>query len=168
VAFEHTLRVRFHQADPAGVLFYGRLFELVEETYEAFCRAAGLDIDALMRQEGLTTPVVRASADFTRPMRVGEQVTVRLTVARLGNASFTLDYDFLCANGEPRAKARVVHVFVDATCWRKHVIPDDVRERLARDAYGPAASAAATSDRSSLPDEVRGSGADHQTASRGT
>ena len=34
MAFEHRHRVRFHQSDPAGVLFFGRVFELAESTYE--------------------------------------------------------------------------------------------------------------------------------------
>lgn len=128
--FEHALAVRFHQADPAGVLFYGRLFELVEETYEAFCRAIGFDIEAAMRMEGLTTPVVHVEADYRESLRVGERVSVRLTVSRVGRSSYTLDYAFHGEHGRPSATARVVHVVVEASGWRKQPIPHDLRQAL--------------------------------------
>jgi 4-hydroxybenzoyl-CoA thioesterase len=130
VTFEHAIRVRFHQADPAGVLFYGRLFELVEETYEELCRAAGLDIDAMMQLRGSTTPVVHLEADFRTPIAVGETVVVRAVVERVGSTSITVGYTLVGSGGEVRATARIVHVHVDAATWRTTPIPDDVRARL--------------------------------------
>lgn len=131
MAFEHELRVRFHQADPAGVLFYGRLWELVEETYEVFCRAAGVDIDAAMSMRGWTTPIVHAEADYREPLRVGEAVTVRLRVCRIGRASYDLEYAFVGEHGRESAVARAVHVVVAAADWSKRSIPEDLRSRLA-------------------------------------
>ena len=129
-AFEHSLRVRFHQADPAGVLFYGRAFELVEETYEVFLRAIGFDVDAAMRLQGLTTPVVHAAADFARPIRVGDEVTVRLVVSGIGESSFTLEYALLGADGVTSATVRITHVAIEAPARRALPIPHDFRARL--------------------------------------
>jgi acyl-CoA thioesterase FadM len=112
------------------VLFYGRVFELVEETYEVFLRAIGFDVDAAMRLEGLTTPVVHADADFARPIRVGDEITVRLAVSRIGASSFTMEYAFLGADGVTSATARVTHVAIEAPDWRARPLPDDLRTRL--------------------------------------
>jgi YbgC/YbaW family acyl-CoA thioester hydrolase len=131
VLFEQPLRVRFHQADPAGVLFYGRVFELVEETYEAFCQAIGLDIDAMMRMVGLTTPVVHGEVDFREPLAVGESLVVRVGVAHVGGSSYTLVYSLVGHHGRVSATAKVTHVVVDAPTWSKQPIPDDLRARLA-------------------------------------
>jgi len=128
--FEHRQRVRFHQSDPAGVLFFGRVFELVQATYEDLCRTAGIDIDGLMRQSTHTTPVIHAEADYRRAIRVGEEVVVRAEIERLGTTSITLLYNVVGLDGESRATVRVVHVFVDADTWRKVAIPADVRNRL--------------------------------------
>ena len=132
MTFEHTLRVRFHQSDPAGVLFYGRVFELVQATYEDLCRAAGIDIDALLQQHVYTTPVVHVEVDYRAPIVVGEEVVVRAVVERLGTASITIAYTLLGRTGDVRATVRVVHVYVDAKTWQATPIPDDLRGRLAR------------------------------------
>lgn len=126
------LTVRFHLADPAGVLFYGRVFELVQEAYEAFCRENGLAIDAWMRLDGETTPVAHVEADYRAPMRVGERLTAVVTVSRVGRSSFTMSYAFCGPEGDVRATASVVHVHVDAATWAKVPIPGDLRAVLER------------------------------------
>jgi YbgC/YbaW family acyl-CoA thioester hydrolase len=132
VAFAHRLRVRFHQADPAGVLFFGRVFELVQATYEDMCRAAGIDIEGFMHQRIYTTPIVRVEADYHQPIRVGEEVIVEAAVARLGSSSIHMRYTIAGDDGQVRVKARVVHVFVDADTWQAVAIPDDVRSAYRR------------------------------------
>ena len=42
--FAYRTRVAFHQADPAGVLFFGRYAELWQEAYEAFIADLGLSL----------------------------------------------------------------------------------------------------------------------------
>lgn len=130
MAFEHKLRVRFHQCDPAGVLFFGRVFELVQATYEDLCRSVGIDIDALLRQHVYSTPIVRVEADYRRPISVGEEVTVRATIERIGETSVTLAYAILGPEGDERVRTRVVHVWIDVDTWNKVAIPDDARTML--------------------------------------
>lgn len=128
--FEHLHRVRFHQSDPAGVLFFGRVFELVESTYEELCRAAGIDIDALLKQHVYTTPIVHAEADYHAPIVVGEEVTIQALVDRIGKSSIHLVYRIVGPSGDLRVTVRVVHVHVDARTWDTAPIPDDMRTRL--------------------------------------
>ena len=111
--FEYTTQVRFHQADPAGVLFYGRVFELVNDAYEALVHAAGLGYDDHFGLRGYATPVVHVAADYRRPMAAGETLTVALDVARLGYSSLTLHFTVTGADGMERAIGEVVHAFVD-------------------------------------------------------
>lgn len=132
MAFEHTLRIRFHQCDPAGVLFFGRVFELVQATYEDLCRAAGIDIQGLMDQHIYTTPIVRVEANYLQPVLVGEEVTVRAAIERVGDTSIHLSYTISGEDGTPRIAAKVVHVFVDADSWNKVTIPEDVRAAYLR------------------------------------
>jgi len=129
--FDHTARVRFYQADPAGVLFYGRIFELVNDAYEELVRAAGIAFDDHFALRDTATPVVHVAADYRRPILAGEDVTVRLEVARLGTSSLHLDFAVLGPEGELRASGQVIHVFVDARTFAKVDVPERVREALA-------------------------------------
>jgi YbgC/YbaW family acyl-CoA thioester hydrolase len=131
-AFEHSGRVRFHQADPAGVLFYGRVFELVNDAYEELVRAAGFVYDDHFGMQDYATPVVHIEADFRRPMAAGELLRVRLTVPRLGRSSFTLAYAISGEDGLERASGTVVHAFVAADTFTTIEIPPAVRAALAR------------------------------------
>ncbi len=116
-AFEHRTRVRFHQADPAGVLFFGRLFELISDAYEEFVEAAG----------GMTTPIVHLEADYRQAVRVGESVSVRLRLERLGHSSMTYGFEVMGPDGSLRASGRVVHTFVRLPDFAKIPMPDHAR-----------------------------------------
>lgn len=129
--FEHRVRVRFYQADPAGVLYFGRVFELVGDAYEELLRQAGVDVDALLRLEEHATPIVHAEADFKRPMRVGEEIVVRATVERVGESSVAVAYTLEGTDGKLRATARVVHVWIEGQNFRKVSIPEGIRAILA-------------------------------------
>lgn len=128
--FEHTVRIRFYQADPAAVLFYGRIFELVQETFEELLRATGLDVDGWLNLRTFATPIVHAEADYRRPIQVGEAVTVHAVIEHIGTSSLAMAYTVLGPQGDLRATARVVHVFVDGRSFTKTAIPDEVRARL--------------------------------------
>lgn len=131
--FSHATRVRFHQADPAGVLFYGRVFELVNDAYEELVRAAGFVYDDHFGMLDYATPVVHVEADYKRPMAAGERLVVELTVTRIGRASFTMAFRILGADGVERATGNVVHAFVSAATFQTIEIPAAVRAGL--DAY---------------------------------
>lgn len=128
--FEHTARIHFYQADPATVLFYGRLFELVQDTFEELLRSAGVDVDDLLALRSFATPIVHAEADYFRPIFAGEAVTVRGVIEHLGESSFTLSYSVFGHAGDLRATARVVHVCVDRRAFTKIRIPEAVRRQL--------------------------------------
>jgi acyl-CoA thioesterase FadM len=75
---------------------------------------------------------VRVEADYIGPVMVGEEVTVRAVIERVGDTSIRLAYTILGEDGTTRVAAKVVHVFVDADTWNKVTIPDDVRAAYLR------------------------------------
>lgn len=131
-AFRHPVKIRFYQADPAGILYFGRIFELVGDAFEELMRAAGIDMDALLRHDTLATPIVHAEADFSGPMRVGEELWVAALVERIGASSASMIYRVEGKDGSLRATANVIHVWVGARTWRKVEVPAEVRAKLER------------------------------------
>jgi YbgC/YbaW family acyl-CoA thioester hydrolase len=146
--FEHRVRVRFYQADPAQVLYFGRIFELVGDAYEELMRAAGFDVEALLRLEKYATPIVHCEADYRRPMRVGEPLVVRVLVEQVGASSVTMGYAIVGEDGETRATAQVVHVWVDGATFRKAELPIEARRIFdaLRDAAGGEGEPAGAAD----------------------
>jgi acyl-CoA thioester hydrolase len=130
--FRHRLRVRYHECDQQGVVFNAHylaycdicLVELWREAVEGYAGVAA---------KGLDVVVAEARIRFLAPLRFDEEFELRLTVARLGESSMTLEIAF-DRDGEAIAEAELVQVFTDAESGDKVAIPDDVREGLERHA----------------------------------
>ena len=127
-----TRTVRFSHCDPAGIIFYPRYFDLVHEAKEDWFRDA-LDwpfAQMLGRmQQGF--PIVRLEADFRGPSRMGEELTIELSVPEMGSTSLHLHYRVTC-EGEPRLDARTVVVHVDIRTGKPVPIGEDLRRRIER------------------------------------
>ena len=124
--------VRFSHCDAAGIVYYPRYFDLLHETKEDWLRdAVGIALPTLIvaRRRGL--PIVRLETDFVAPSRLGDELDIALTVARIGGASLHLDYEVRC-DGERRLAARTVVVHVGLDDGKPRPIDDDLRERLSR------------------------------------
>jgi acyl-CoA thioester hydrolase len=128
--FRHAVRPAFYQADPAGVLFYGRVFELFHQGYAGLIEASGLPYDMHFGMRGYMVPVVHAEVDFKAPIRPGERLSVEVSVLRLGRSSITMGFRLVGPDGDERAKGRETHVAVDADSFTPIPIPDAVREAL--------------------------------------
>lgn len=122
--FRHTLRVRYSEVDPQGVVFNSRYLEyadiLVTEFYRER-RAHGFpaDIDFHVRH---------AAIDYRAPLRNDELVEGRLTIERIGATSLTKRIALYGEDGALRAEMTLVSVHVDLATGRPRTVPDSVRQ----------------------------------------
>ncbi|WJW75969.1 acyl-CoA thioesterase [Thiohalobacter sp. IOR34] len=129
-AFSHAITVPLQDVDAAGVVFFAHLFRYAHEAYEAFMAERGQALPALLAAGRLALPVVHAEADYRAPLHHGEQLTMALRVAAIGEHSFTLDYRLLdAANGE-RARLQTVHAVLDASSRQPCPLPSGLRAAL--------------------------------------
>ncbi len=129
--FQHTVTVRFHEVDRAGITFFGRVFEYCHETFEEVLKASDDSLEACFDEEGWSMPLVHAEADYRRPMRMGERLSVRLTVERVGKRSMTFAYTVAGPDGEERARVKLVHAFIRLSDFGPHPVPERVLRALA-------------------------------------
>ena len=129
-AFEHQRRIGFADMDPAGIVFYPRYFEMLNETVEAWFRD-GLDygFDRMILQDRHGVPLARVEAEFTAPSRLDDQLVFRLSVEQIGGASVTLRIRALCGE-EQRFTAQLTLVYLDIERHAAIRIGDAVRERM--------------------------------------
>ncbi|MDH5285401.1 MAG: acyl-CoA thioesterase [Betaproteobacteria bacterium] len=123
--------VRFNHCDPAGIVYYPRYFDLLHEAKEDWLReAVGVPLPELIvrRRHGL--PIASLEADFVAPSRLGDELDIEVTVARVGGASLHLHYEVRCAS-ERRMGARTVLVHVDLDSGRPVPFDDELRARFA-------------------------------------
>lgn len=127
--YRRDIRIEFNHCDPAGIVFYPRYFEMQNSVIENFFRdVAGYPFDAMM-QDDTGVPTARVEMTYTAPSRLGEILTWRLTIARLGRAALDLLIDAIGPD-RPRLRAEITVVHIKA--GRPQPWPDAVRGRLAQ------------------------------------
>jgi 1,4-dihydroxy-2-naphthoyl-CoA hydrolase len=111
--FERTIMVHFHEIDRAGIVYFARIFEYCHRVYEELLEELLGPLEEFFRTKDWGLPLVHAEADYSRPLRIGDRVRVRLEVERVGESSIAFAYTLTCAaTGEPRARVKLVHAFV--------------------------------------------------------
>jgi acyl-CoA thioester hydrolase len=128
VPFVHRLRVRFHECDPQGVVFYAHYFAYVDVALTEMWREAFGSYGDVVAA-GTDVVVVEAAATFRASARFDDDLDVELRVDRLGTTSMAMA-TAIRRDGEALVEGRVVHVFVDTATMAKKPIPDHMRTSL--------------------------------------
>lgn len=129
VAFTTTQKVLFRHCDPAGIVFYPRYFEIINDSVETFFdEIIGLPFEVMHRTHGV--PTVKISAEFQAVSRHGDVLTITVTPRRLGRSSVDLAITGTCAD-QTRFHADATLVFV-SNAMKSSPWPEDVRACLAR------------------------------------
>lgn len=128
--FQVQIPVRFAHCDPAGIVFFARYFEMLNQTVEDwFAGPLGRSFKAMHVDEGVGVPTARFETDFHKASRLGDTLTFSLVVAKLGRASADLLIRATC-EGEPRATFRQKIVFVDLHAIKSQPWPADLRQAM--------------------------------------
>lgn len=132
MSFAVEFPVRFQDVDPAGILFFGRIYDYCHQAYEEFWAGEGMDKGSFFSGADYLVPIVHSEADYRAPIRHGDRVRVEIVVVQAGRASFTLHYAVTGPAGDLRAEARTVHAFVARATMKPVPIPDPLRSILLR------------------------------------
>jgi len=127
--FIYKIKINFFDCDPAGILFFARVFNICHSTYEAMIKSLSLKEDFWNNSEYIV-PISSSEAKYHKPIKYGETITIELTVEQIRTSSFELGY--LCKNerGEVCAKVKTIHVFLDKQTWKKREINKGIRAAL--------------------------------------
>lgn len=121
--FVKSDQIRMHDTDAAGHLFFGALFRIAHDALEDFAASEGFSLGKLLEKKELFFVIVHAAADYVAPLRLGDKVEVQITVSKVGQRSFSVDYRFL-KGGEEAARAKTVHVAINPSSWKPCPLPE--------------------------------------------
>jgi len=122
-------RINFYDCDPAGILFYAKLFEINHSIYEELIDSFKLKTNYWINDD-FVVPIIKTDGAYFKPLKAGDLISINLTVTFKKENSFELTYEWLNKTGELSAKARTVHVFVDKKKWTKIPIQADIVKGL--------------------------------------
>lgn len=129
-------KVRMHDTDMAGILYFAKQFRYVHDALEDLVEKEGFSFDYLFHNSDFVFVIVHAEADYLTPVKVGDLLEVHVEVENLGNSSFTMSYKIFKANDVMMGKAKTVHVCLDAKTRQKIPIPEMMKKIFQK--YQPA------------------------------
>lgn len=132
--FSRPRRIRFSDCDPAGIVFYPQYFVLFNDLLEEWIDSllpGGFAGCVLGSRVGM--PTVRLEANFKQISRMGDDVALVLSVARVGDRSFELHFECQgAADGSVRMAAKQTLVTTSLETHRSIQIPAQLREAFSR------------------------------------
>ena len=111
MSFSVSQKVLFKHCDPAGIVFYPRYFEMINDCIEAFFDHIGHPFEDLHRQAAV--PTAQIETVFTAPSRHGDHLEIMLTVERLGGSSLDLALHANCGD-ETRFTTKSTLVYINS------------------------------------------------------
>lgn len=122
------VRVYYEDTDAAGIVYYANYLRFIERGRTEFLRALGHDQHALM-QEGVAFAVRSVNAEFLRPARLDDLLTIETAVASLGRAQLTFTQRIL-RGGELLLEAQVRIACIDPAGGRPIRLPPAIQRQL--------------------------------------
>ena len=131
--FDYQLRIHFGQIDAAGIVFYPRFFEMVNETVETWFRKE-LDyaFAAMHGTLGSGVPTVELKTKFLKPVRLEQVMTWKLSIVKITDKSVDLEIaGTVDGANHVEVESTLVHVSIandgniKSSPW-----PDAVREKM--------------------------------------
>jgi len=130
--FEWPVRVYYEDTDAGGVVYHAQYLKYMERARTEWLRAAGVEQDALLAEQGVVFAVTRIDLRYLRPARFNEALMVSVAPMRYGRVRIVFE-QIVCRageSGEPLASARVEVACVDQARFCACAIPDFLVEKL--------------------------------------
>ena len=128
--YHYPITIPFQDIDAAGVLFFAHLFRYAHEAYEKFMSDHDHALTDIIKEGECLLPLVHAKADYRKPIRHFETITIALQVKKVGKSSFTLHYHFYDDSGALRAEVETVHTALEASGHQPIPIPESLHAIL--------------------------------------
>lgn len=126
MSFSLEQKVLFRHCDPAGIVFYPRYFEMINDCVEAFFCEIGTPFETLHQTAGV--PTAQISATFHAPSRHGDQLELCLGVTQMGGSSLGLSIQG-SRKSESRFRAEATLVYISSK-GRPQRWPDTIRDAI--------------------------------------
>lgn len=127
MSFAFQQKVLFKHCDPAGIVFYPRYFEMINDCVEEFF-SSKLDMSFEKMHKTNGVPTAQIECTFSKPSRHGDQLILTLNCTKLGRSSLRLSIEATC-NNEKRFLSQLTIVYIDRS-GKPRAWPDGLRQEI--------------------------------------
>lgn len=130
--FKVTRKIRFGQTDAAGITYYPRLVEMINDIVEDFfADVVKFSYKEMIVETDYGVPTVNLNVNFKSPAELEDYVDWYLAVAKIGRSSFVVNID--AKVGEKLILDAVVtlaYIKGKGNAMKSHPLPDHVKEAM--------------------------------------
>ena len=127
--FTWPVRVYYEDTDAGGIVYYANYLKFFERARTEWLRALDVGQQAVMDEHGAGFVVRSVQIDYHASARLDDEITLTLSIAKLGRASVLFSQQAL--RGEQLLASALVKVgCVDLTSLRARAIPDDAAAKM--------------------------------------
>lgn len=128
MAHSFAVRVYYEDTDLAGIVYYANYLKFIERARTEWVRGLGVDQTRLRAEQGLVFAVRRVEADYLRPAKFDDQLTVTTELLTIGGARIELRQEVM------RGAERLFTALVVLVCLHNNGhparVPADIRSAL--------------------------------------
>ena len=131
--YEHitTLRIRYAETDQMNIVYYGNYAQFFEVGRAECIRDLGFSYKK-MEELGVHMPVVELHANFLRPARYDDLITIKTMLRQLPEKyEITFHHEVFNERKKLLTTGHVTLMFIDAVANKRMRMPDFLREKLA-------------------------------------
>ena len=132
--FSKQEKIRFKHVDYAGIVFYPRFLEMLNDLVEDWFEEA-LDRPFSKIHETNGIPTVDLKVQFKKAARLGEILTKNLWVIRLGGSSINCGFNFIDEQGKTCLEGEVTLVNVviqeDRNSIKAEAFNEEIKSKIA-------------------------------------
>lgn len=125
-------KVRIHDTDMAGILYFPRIFRFVHDAMEDLLEREGLPFEKLLHGNEFIFVIVHSEADYYSSLVVGDEIYVHANLESIGKTSFTMVYEIYKTDQTHMGSAKTVHVTLDSVTRKKIPVPEAFRKMLGK------------------------------------
>ena len=129
--FTYTTKIRLHDTDAAGIIFFANQFKIIHDAYEELLEEFGRGFQSILKKTNYFQPIVHAESDFKAPVFVGDKIVIIIKLGHIGKTSFSLEYT-LKRGKTLVGTAKTIHVTIDQKTRKKIPLPSTLRRALSK------------------------------------
>lgn len=130
MSFKTQNKVRMHDTDMAGILYFPRIYRFVNDGLEDLMESEGYGFFKVFNDKNFVCVTVHCEADYYIPLKVGDDLHIHIGVERVGTTSFILVYEIYKADHTHAGTAKTIFTMLDRKTRQKTNIPDLFRKML--------------------------------------
>ncbi|PKB81643.1 MAG: hypothetical protein BZY88_06075 [SAR202 cluster bacterium Io17-Chloro-G9] len=127
--FHASLRVRWMEVDPQGIVYFGAYMDYLEVAWSEYFRNLGLSVYRIAQRGYFDTAVVKTVAEYKAPARLDDMLELYTRITRIGNTSISLVVEIYPQDSDKLLTAvEAVYVGFDPESESSRPVPGEIRE----------------------------------------